>query len=143
MVADVPRQVSLRRFPGSNVLSYYVIIIFIYNYTYNRVTSICIDLSKIKLFVFVFALFGGNFNKSALGSDYNICHVMYVTIDFHRMIGILVVKVNMKCHEEFQDRNAVQTLVELCTIRAGVADCDKLSYNNICYLSDLVIVHLL
>ena len=23
-------------------------------YTYNRVTSICIDLSKIKLFVFVF-----------------------------------------------------------------------------------------
>ena len=48
MVADVPRQLSLRRFPGSNVLSYYVIIIFIYNY---RVTSICIDLSKIKLFV--------------------------------------------------------------------------------------------
>ena len=33
MVADVPRQVSLRRFPESNVLSYYVIIIFIYNYT--------------------------------------------------------------------------------------------------------------
>ena len=32
MVADVPRQVSLHRFPGSNVLSYYVIIIFIYNY---------------------------------------------------------------------------------------------------------------
>ena len=48
------RQVSLRRFPGSNVLTYYVIIIFIYNYTSNRVTSICIDLSKIKLFVFVF-----------------------------------------------------------------------------------------
>ena len=46
MVADVPRQVSLRRFLGSNVLSYYVIVIFIYNNTYNRVTSICIDLSK-------------------------------------------------------------------------------------------------
>ena len=30
----------------------YVIIIFLYNYTYNRVISICIDLSKIKLFVF-------------------------------------------------------------------------------------------
>ena len=57
MVADVPRQVSLRRFPGSNVLSYYVIIIFIYNYTYNRVTSICIDLSKIKLFVFVLSAY--------------------------------------------------------------------------------------
>ena len=54
MVADVPRQVSLRLFPVSNVLSYYVIIIFIYNYTYNRVTSICFDLSKMKLFVFVF-----------------------------------------------------------------------------------------
>ena len=57
MVADVPRQVSLRRFPESNVLSYYVIIIFIYNYTYNRVISICIDLSKIKLFVFVYVYY--------------------------------------------------------------------------------------
>ena len=28
--------------------------ILVYMYTYNRVTSICIDLSKIKLFVFVF-----------------------------------------------------------------------------------------
>ena len=44
------------------LLSYYVIIIYIciymyilvYMYTYNSVTSICIDLSKIKLFVFVF-----------------------------------------------------------------------------------------
>ena len=27
--------------------------ILVYMYTYNRVTSICIDLSKIKLFVFV------------------------------------------------------------------------------------------
>ena len=56
MVTDVSRHVSLGRFPGSNVLSYYVIIIFIYNYTYNKVTSICIDLSKIKSFVFVFVL---------------------------------------------------------------------------------------
>ena len=28
--------------------------ILVYMYTYSRVTSICIDLSKIKLFVFVF-----------------------------------------------------------------------------------------
>ena len=27
----------------------------VYMYTYSRVTSICIDLSKIKLFVFVYA----------------------------------------------------------------------------------------
>ena len=54
MVADVPRNVSLRRFPGSNVLSYYVIIIFIYNYTNNGITYVCIDLAKIKLFVFAF-----------------------------------------------------------------------------------------
>ena len=58
---------SLRRLPGSNMPSYYVIIILcyyylyyyyllfiiificilVYMYTYNRVTSICIDLSKI------------------------------------------------------------------------------------------------
>ena len=54
MVSDVPRQVYLRRFPGSNMLSYNVLIIFIYNYTYNRVTSICIVLSKIKVFVALF-----------------------------------------------------------------------------------------
>ena len=56
MVADV----SLCRLPGSNMVSYYVIIIYIciymyilvYMYTYDRVTSICIDLSNIILFVF-------------------------------------------------------------------------------------------
>ena len=52
-IADVPRQMSLRRFPGSSVLSY-VIIMFKYTCTYNRVTSICIDLCKIKLLVWVF-----------------------------------------------------------------------------------------
>ena len=31
MVTDVPRQVSLRRFPGSNVLSCYVIVILCYH----------------------------------------------------------------------------------------------------------------
>ena len=30
--------------------------ILVYMYTYNRVTSIYIDLSKIKLFVFVFVI---------------------------------------------------------------------------------------
>ena len=30
--------------------------LYVYTSIYNRVTSICIDLSKIKLFVFVFVL---------------------------------------------------------------------------------------
>ena len=37
----------------------------------------------------------------------------------------------MKCHEEIQHINAVQTVVELCAIRDGVADCDTLSYNDV------------
>ena len=68
MVADVPQHVSWRRLPGSNMLSYYVIItlcyyhlymylyVYISIYTCNRVTSNGIDLSKIKLFVFVFVI---------------------------------------------------------------------------------------
>ena len=31
----------------------HIMSIFIYNYTYNIVKSICIDLSKIKVFVFI------------------------------------------------------------------------------------------
>ena len=44
----------------------------------------------------------------------------------------------MTCHEEMRHRNAAQTVVELCTIRDGVADCDTLSYNNVCNLIDLI-----
>ena len=43
----------------------------------------------------------------------------------------------MKCHEEIQHRNAVQTLIELCAISVGVADCDTLSYNDGCNFIDL------
>ena len=39
----------------------------------------------------------------------------------------LAQKVDMKCHVEFRHRNAVQTVVELCTIRDGVVGCDILS----------------
>ena len=70
----------------------------------------------------------------------NTCHV---NIEFHTMIGIpylsqLFNKVIMKCHEEMQHRNSAQTVVELCAIRDGVADCDTLSYNNVCNLIDLI-----
>ena len=44
----------------------------------------------------------------------------------------------MKCHEETQHRNAAQTVVELRAIRDGVADCDTLSYNDVCNLIDLI-----
>ena len=29
-------------------------------------------------------------------------------------------------------------VVELCAIRDGVADCDTLSYNDVCNLTDLI-----
>ena len=57
MVADVPRQVSLRRFPDQDLMCYHITLLsylYIILHNYNRVTFICIDLSKIKLFVFVF-----------------------------------------------------------------------------------------
>ena len=50
----------------------------------------------------------------------------------------LVKKANMKCHEETQHRNAAHTVVELCAIRDEVADCDTLSYNDVCNLIDLI-----
>ena len=33
---------------------------------------------------------------------------------------------------------SAQTVVELCVIRDGVADCDTLSYNGVCNLIDLI-----
>ena len=44
----------------------------------------------------------------------------------------------MKCHEETQDTNAFQIVVELCAVRDGVAVCDTLSYNDVCTLIDLI-----
>ena len=41
-------------------------------------------------------------------------------------------------NEEIQHGNAVQTVVELCAIRDGVADCDTLSFNDVCNLIDLI-----
>ena len=43
--------------------------ILVYMYTYSRVTSICIDLSKIKLFVFVLCL--GDCPKTSRPFTYN------------------------------------------------------------------------
>ena len=44
----------------------------------------------------------------------------------------------MNCHEEIQDNNAVQTVVELCDFSDGVAVCDTLSYNDVCKLIDSI-----
>ena len=44
----------------------------------------------------------------------------------------------MKCHEEMRHRNAAQTVVDLCAIRDGVADCDTLSYNDVSNLIYLI-----
>ena len=50
----------------------------------------------------------------------------------------LVEKVNIKCHEEIQDNIAVQTVVELCAISDGVAVCDRLSYNDVYKLINII-----
>ena len=56
VVADVPRQVSLHQLPGSNMLSCYVIIKFMY-ILINRVTYICIDYEKkIRIIYIIFIL---------------------------------------------------------------------------------------
>ena len=40
----------------------------------------------------------------------------------------------MKCHDRIEHKNALQPVVKLCDIRDGVADCDTLSYNDVCNL---------
>ena len=42
-------------------------------YTYNRATSICIDLSKLKLFVFV--IFFQKKNESSGGCRMGVCRI--------------------------------------------------------------------
>ena len=78
--------------------------------------------------------------NSTFGSNYKYlsCKYRISQDDWYSNLSQLVEKVNMKGHEETQHRNAVQTVVELCAIRDGVADCDTLSYNNVCNLIDLI-----
>ena len=78
--------------------------------------------------------------KSTFGSNYKYLSCKYrISQDYwYSSLSQLVEKVNMKCHEEIQHRNAVQSVVELCAIRDGVADYDTLSYNDVCNLIDLI-----
>ena len=78
--------------------------------------------------------------KSTFGSNYKYLSCKYGISqnDWYTNLSQLFKKVNMKCHEEMQYRNAAQTVVELCGIRDGVADCDTLSYNDVCNLLDLI-----
>ena len=78
--------------------------------------------------------------KSTIGSNYKYLSCKYGISqdDWYTNLSQLFKKVNMKCHEEMQHRNAAQTVVELCAIRDGVADCDTLPYNNVCNLIDLI-----
>ena len=78
--------------------------------------------------------------KSTIGSNYKYLSCKYGISqdDWYTNLSQLFKKVNMKCHEEMQHKNAAQTVVELCAIRDGVADCDTLSYNNVCNLIDLI-----
>ena len=80
--------------------------------------------------------------KSTFGSSYKYlsCKYQISQDDWYSNLSQLVEKDNMKCHEEMQHRNGVQTVtvVELCAIRDGVADCDTLSYNDVCNLIDLI-----
>ena len=78
--------------------------------------------------------------KSTIGSNYKYLSCKYGISqdDWYTNLSQLFKKVHMKCHEEMQHRNSAQTVVELCAIRDGVADCDTLSYNNVCNLIDLI-----
>ena len=93
----------------------------------------CLNHNNIVCKSIILSTFGSNYKY--LSYKYGISQDDWYT----NLSKLLVVeKVNMKCHEEIQNRNAVQTVVELCAIRDGVADCDTLSYNDVCNLIDLI-----
>ena len=80
--------------------------------------------------------------KSTFRSNYKYLSYKYgISQDdwYTNYLSLLVEKVNMKCYGEIQDNNVVQTVVELCVIRDGVAVCDTLSYNKVCKLVDLIL----
>ena len=64
--------------------------------------------------------------QSTFGSNYKYLSCKYGISqdDCYTNLNQLVEKVNINCHEEIQHRNTVQTVVEVCAIRDGVAVCD-------------------
>ena len=83
----------------------------------NHSNIVCKSIILSKLYLYcIKSTFRSNYKY--LSCKYRISHddCMYTNL------SQLVEKVNMKCHE-IQHRNAVKTVVELCAIRDGVADC--------------------
>ena len=65
-----------------------------------------------------------------LSYKHNISHDNWYNKDVSHLIG----KVKMKFQQDFQSRNKVQTLVELCAIRDGLNSWDAMSYSMSFYL---------
>ena len=64
---------------------------------------------------------------------YNISHH-----DWCKDISHLIGKVKLQFQQDFQSRNATQTLMELCTIREGLITCNALSYLDACEFINLI-----
>ena len=73
-----------------------------------------------------------NFKYKYLSYKYNISHD-----NWYKNVSHLIGKVKIKLQQDFQSRNKVQTLVELCAIRDGLISCDAMSYSMSYYLVSL------
>ena len=62
--------------------------------------------------------------------EYKYLYIKYLT-------SILIKKVDLKFHKDFQNRSTVNTIVELCAIRDDVTECSVLSRTDACKLIDL------
>ena len=72
-------------------------------------------------------------NYKHLSYKYKICQD-----DWFMDINLLIAKMKAQFEKETQNRSTAHTIVELCAIRDGVADCDVMSCTDASKMIDLI-----
>ena len=96
----------------------------------NHCNSVCKSLLSAKLHC-IKSTFAANYKY--LSYKYKICQD-----DWFMDINLLIAKMKVQFEKETQNRSNAHTIVELCAIRDGRANCDIMSCTEASKLIDLI-----
>ena len=96
----------------------------------NHCNSVCKSLLPAKIHC-IKSTFAANYKY--LSYKYNICQD-----DWFMDVTLLIAKIQVQFEKETLNRSNAHTIVELCAIRDGIANCDIMSYTEASKLIDLI-----
>ena len=75
-------------------------------------------------------------NYKHLSYKYKICQD-----DWFMDRNLLIAKIKAQFDKDIQNISTAHTIVELCAVREGVANCDVMSCTDACKMIDLISLH--